>query len=494
MIKKDYLSWILDKLPESADGKPELRYEGRFPEHRTLVTVSGEDKYRRNIDFVHSLGQKCDCVGWSLLDLSNPCAGEIIEKIADFCREEGWLARGGVGRELHGFKSDWFAFDLPVMKSDTGGVDMMWEDGKYRSLRCTRAYQNKPNAIYRVEWGNAYWMVVPEHFRDACIRLGVPNVQFCWMKDCGRYASGQYYYLFSSNSVLRAACDYGLRYTERDEKGEQNRAHRSGSAIHDRMVALGGHLPRIAEVFYDLDVHMPTYYPASAMPEAGFAHVDIHEPYWFKCDMLIHRKTAEALIGEGVLSPKQIYPVPLYRDGEIPPGYVERAFAHFPIPHSDAAVALQAECDALMQIERPAHRTTDKQAVKRLREAKAARKEDFGKRMSKERLSAFEGTAYAGLACYYQVADGGILSDEYRLLSYAESLVCTDEYMCAMALEELLSECLAGIVIAVCADGDAVLCCPDGSVVRVSHEMPKVVEEWTSMAQFVADVLDEVEE
>ncbi|MBQ8397900.1 MAG: hypothetical protein IJX53_06890 [Clostridia bacterium] len=494
MVKKDYLSWILDKLPESADGTPEMRYEGKFPEHRTLVTVSGEDKYRRNIDFVHSLGQKCDCVGWSLLDLSDPHAGEVIEKIADFCREDGWLARGSVVRELSDFESDWFALDLPVMKSDTGGVDVLWEDGQIRTLRCTRAYQNKPNAIYRVEWGNQYWLVASERFRDACVRLGVPNVRFCWMKDCGRYASGQYYYLFSSNSVPHAACDHGLRYTERDENGKRNCAHQPGSATHDRMMALGGYLPRIAEIFYDLGVHMPTYYPTWAMPDEGFAHVDIHEPYWFKCDMLIHRRTAEALIGERVLSPKQLYPVPLYRDGEIPPGYVERTFAHFPLPHPDTVAALQAECDALMQIERLVHRATDKQAAGRLRRAKAERKADFGKRMAKVKLSALNGTPHAGMACYYQVADGGELSVEYRFLSYVESLVCSDEFMCEIAREELLDERPAGIVIAACADGDVVLLCADDRVVRVSHDVPEVIKEWPNVAQFFVDALDEADE
>ena len=45
MIIKDYLSWILDK-PHDSD-------------------IKGEEQYKRNIEFVHSLGLKCDCVGWS---------------------------------------------------------------------------------------------------------------------------------------------------------------------------------------------------------------------------------------------------------------------------------------------------------------------------------------------------------------------------------------------------------------------------------------------
>ena len=50
MNYKEHLTWILDKK-----------------NHRF-----GDDKYQENIDFVHSLGKKCDCVGWSELDLDEP--------------------------------------------------------------------------------------------------------------------------------------------------------------------------------------------------------------------------------------------------------------------------------------------------------------------------------------------------------------------------------------------------------------------------------------
>lgn len=45
------LDWILDKI-----GGP----------------LWSEEKARQNIEFVHSLGLKCDAVGWSTLDLTSP--------------------------------------------------------------------------------------------------------------------------------------------------------------------------------------------------------------------------------------------------------------------------------------------------------------------------------------------------------------------------------------------------------------------------------------
>ena len=49
-------------------------------------SIVDDEKYRLNIEFVHSLGLKCDCVGWSKLDLQNPRADEILSAIDSFCK------------------------------------------------------------------------------------------------------------------------------------------------------------------------------------------------------------------------------------------------------------------------------------------------------------------------------------------------------------------------------------------------------------------------
>ena len=69
------LLWILDKDTE------EYGYD--------------EEKFRINIDFVHSLGLKCDCVGWCSIDLGDPKTEFYLEKITAFCKENGFRARGG---------------------------------------------------------------------------------------------------------------------------------------------------------------------------------------------------------------------------------------------------------------------------------------------------------------------------------------------------------------------------------------------------------------
>ena len=81
------ISWILDK-------KGKVSYE--------------EEKYQQNIDFVHSLGKKCDCVGWSELDCNDPDFDFILDKIDEFCKLNGWTARCCYERKYTDLESDWF--------------------------------------------------------------------------------------------------------------------------------------------------------------------------------------------------------------------------------------------------------------------------------------------------------------------------------------------------------------------------------------------------
>ena len=60
---KEQLIWILDKKDN----------------------IYSDKNIKENIDFVHSLGKKCDRVGWCELDLNEPDAYDVLEKIKAFC-------------------------------------------------------------------------------------------------------------------------------------------------------------------------------------------------------------------------------------------------------------------------------------------------------------------------------------------------------------------------------------------------------------------------
>ena len=249
----------------------------------------------------------------------------------------------------------------------------------------------------------------------------------------------------------------------------------------------------MAEIFYDFQVHLPDYYPVSEMPKGGFAFVQGRSGETSRDTLLVHRDTAEILLREKMLKPQWLRPVPFYEE-TVPPGYQEIVLDRtiYPKkPEQQHFEEMELEYHEMKKRQRPKRKATEKQAVKAMRQAKRERKEDFNKRMRKEVHATLEGSVYAPLAPYYLVADGGHLSDEYRILPYGEVAPATAEFRAEMAKEELLDVPLDGLVFALCPDGDKVLLRSDGTVARVSHEVPESTEEWPSLAQFVVDEIGE---
>lgn len=105
-VKKcESVLWILDR-PQTEREELIRKYPNR-KEYQTHIMAYEEGKYKQNIDFVHSLGLKCDSVGWCKLDLNRSDINEILDKIEEFCKRGNWLARGFYNCEYDGFESDW---------------------------------------------------------------------------------------------------------------------------------------------------------------------------------------------------------------------------------------------------------------------------------------------------------------------------------------------------------------------------------------------------
>ena len=133
----------------------------------------------------------------------------------------------------------------------------------------------------------------------------------------------------------------------------------------------------------------------------------------------------------------------------------------------------------------------EKEALKFLRKTKTERKEDFNKRLTKKIAEAITDPLYCSILPYYLVCDGGLLSDEYSFLSYADSLKATEEFFEDLEKEELLEAKPDGVVIATCADGDSVLLTGDKKVIRFSHEAPDIISEWQGIAKFFVEAINE---
>ena len=435
--------------------------------------IADDAKYRLNIEFVHSLGLKCDCVGWSKLDLQNPRADEILSAIDSFCKKNGWRARGIYTRTYADYTSDWYEIVPAAFKDNTlyDSYECESERGETVNIFNLRAYHElRPSPKW---WYES--ILVPERFRDACVRHGITDVDFCWARDKGKYQAEQYFHLYCNKQIPTIAEGRNITVEDRD-----------------KIDALGGYLPQIADIFHELHlIDLQDCYIESDIPDCNIAlaYCPITFTYCGRNKFLIHKNFAQILLQEKAISQSDLIPAMVVK--ELPSGYT---LSHTVMPDRPIASCMQksiAEYEKLKSTERPLRLISEKDAVKLLRLAKKERKEDFKKAFTKAKSVDITETSYAPLLPYYLIANGGYLSDEYELLSYdiaiEENMLFTEELL----TEELLEIKPDGIVIAKCPDGDKVLLCTDGKVIRFSHEEPVATEEWVSLAQFIADAINE---
>ena len=481
MVVKDYLSWILDK-PHDSD-------------------IKGEEQYKRNIEFVHSLGLKCDCVGWSLLDLSRPDADEILDRIEEFCKKDEWLARGGCGRVFEDVDdAQWYELRFPDAVMDSWRIPRD-ENGKYTDELTLKSYMQKSVTGFNLMSG----FYVSEDFCNACIKNNIKGLNFYWIRDIGRYQSKQYFRICPEKSLPYIACSKELQYSDKlqcyytdwDNRifeykhiEELYKPHEPGSKVHDNLKKLGGKLARISEIFYSMQFNLPDYYPRSEMPDSGFVRVFWKKGGYYSNDkLLVHKKTVEILKSERVSIDKYLTPVFLY--DEVPEGYSVLEMQTEKRPDTEFINIINKEYEEFLKLPpRPQRKATEKEAIKKLRKAKTERKSDFKKKMKKELAESLAETEYFELLSYYLIANGGFISDEYEILPYEETEKATKAFFEELKKEELSELDICGIVFAKCADGDNVLLKEDGMVLRMSHEVPEILEEWNSLAQFFFDSIE----
>ena len=455
MKYSEELLWILDKVGVRAD------------------TLEIQRKvYQENIDFVHSLGLKCDSVGWCRIDLANPRTPEILNRITAFCRENGWRARGLYTRRYVDVASDWYELVPAFFKDSTpcARIETVTETSEKIHTRVIRAF-HEPTPTPKM-WGEELYL--PERFRDFCIRNHLDGLDFCWAKDQGKYDAEQYFHVYGRHLIPQIAVDFELRKSNED-----------------LIRGAGGWLPEIAEVFQELQqINLQDCYLKKDLPAGGIAYAYI--PRTFSCvgrhSILIHRDPAEMLIRQKILPAGSLRPVPVVET--LPGGYVleptqavERPTAHF-------MEQMRREYEALKQTPRPVRMVSEKDALKLLRLAKKERQEDFQKALAKGNRQALPDTAYSVMIPYYAVANGGFLSDEYELLSFPQAMEENEAFQNDLQKEALTDLKPEGIVIARCPDGDAVLLCNNGEVVRFSHEAPEITEQWPSLAQFIVEAVN----
>ena len=478
------IDWILDKIGSN---------------------IFDETKYQENINFVHSLGLKCDCVGWCEMDLAHPRTHEILREIVHFCLENGWTARAYYTRSYTDVESDWYELVTTDFKDSTIAdfLKTPSESGESVSLCVLRAFHELTAAPK--SYGR-HAILVPERFRNACLHCGIDDLDDCWAQDKGKYEAEQYFHIYAKRSLPKIATDYRL------EKMDSERIQKAG-----------GWLPALTEVIHKFQhINLPNCYLRSDLPAGGIVQAQVIRKYQImlpshfgqplqdndnntpspqlipqnvtelaRNTILIHKDTAAVLLREKALSASALRPAPVV--DELPGGYVWEDCVHPDRPTCDFRSKMLAAYETLKATPRPVRIVTEKDALKVLRAAKKERKEDFQKALPRAKAAELADTAYAPVMPFYLICNGGFLSEEYELLSYQRSPVETAEFYHTLAGEELLTEKPEGIVIAKCPDGDAVLLCNNGTVIRFSHEAPEILDQWPSLPQFMVDAISDSE-
>ncbi len=448
---KEKLTWILDKKGCKAN----------------------ENFYQENIDFVHSLHKKCDCVGWSELDMNEPDANEVLEKIRVFCKQNGWNARCLYERTYTDITSDWYELKTDDFKENTIAdiFTITSESGKEIYLQTINAYREL-NISPKEHWIN---ICVPDKFRKACIKNNITDIDFCWVQDKGKYKAEQYFCVFPHKSLSRIACDKGLK-------------HRNVL----KLKRLGGYLPKIASIFKNIQtISLQDCYLKEDMPSDGIVCVfsPMTDNFSGKNKILIHKNTAEILLKEKAISTLNLIPACVV--DKFPKGYTVIKTKSKPAPTNDYIKNCFKEYEKLIVKDRPEYQITEKEISKILRKTKSNRKSDFSKKLSNEQLECITNSNYKAMLPYYKICDGGLLSDEYRLLSYNNSLNTTKEFFKDLEKEELIKTKPCGIVIATCADGDFILLTKDEKVVRLSHESLDIIAEWKYLSNFFFEAMND---
>ena len=461
---REELSWILD-------GKARIgQWEAK------------EKEIQENIVFVHSLGLKCDCVGWSVLDLNRDGSEIILDQIEAFCREKGWKARGWYTRSYIPDTAEWYCLRKRNFKEN-------------ERIDCEKIYlpeNESPVILPRIRacsilesapiWDKYY--CVPDRFQKAWQKTGLDGMRFCWLTDAGKYQGEQYFAIAPQHRICRTN-ELGFSYKVDSFQELKQRPE------YGQILKLRGWLPRLAEFFYDLHVSLPLSCLRADLPSEGFGYT--YYPWTYstagQSEVLLRADLAEELIAARGLTRSALEPV-LVCDKPVP-GFQYRETETIPFPDDALLKKRMTSCFVLLAKGRPVKELSEKDALRLLRAQMKKNPESFGKAMSKKQREALSAKEHASLVPYYAICSHGILSNEYTLLSYESSLLETARFQAEMRSEELVEGGFPGVVFAKCPDGDCVILSPEGMVLRISHEGPEVLCQWKSLPQFIANAIEE---
>ena len=456
--------------------------------------LTDEERYRQNIEFVHSLGLKCDRVGWSELILNNPRTDEILDAVDSFCKKNNFKARCVYTREYMDFESEWYELN-PTDSFSHNVIDDIFtcksEQGNSIKLLNIKAYRETKTTP---KWFGSNNFFVPERFRNTCLRHNIKDIDFCWVNDKGKYEAEQYFYIYGNNQIPNFINFYHSEFGTKKTFFEKIKQKQ----VRKKMYKMDGYIPKIAKIFHTLQqINLPNCYFENDMPNCKIAQAHVLKTYFwdgkkytdtYRNKFLIHKSFVEVLLRENAIPESALRPALIVKD--IPQGYAVKQTKRIDRPTPEYMNLSIKEYEKIKTISRPKRKVTESDALKIFRDAKKSKKEDFKNALSKDFTLNSKHIEYAPLIPFYLIANGCYLSDKYVLLSYDKAVIENDLFQKELNKEDLLEEKPKGVVIATCADGDKIILCDNDKVIRFSHEDLTVIEEWQNLPLFIVDAIN----
>lgn len=447
--------------------------------------IDKRDCYNNSIDFVHSFGMKCDCVGWCTMKLESQKDLDLLQKIGEQARQKHGHLRCFYEKQYYGMDTEWYLL-APTKKCDAD-----WEfDESVRQDFCQgiRGFRLSPQD-HLVDLQNCGYVAVSEKFVSICEKYHFTGVHFAWLRDIGKYQALPYYLVIPENHIPEITNDgdkFGINFHKafRSKKSADFRRHMKLCRQADFS---GGHLSLVSECVDKIQMaSIPIMISEKKTPKADFCY---YRKDTYEHGILIRKEVAQILKKEKMIQDKDMIPV-LYFDEIEQASLVQEGMESIFLP--EETIAYWNENREKWQAkQRPAYQVNEAIALKRLRAAKRERPEDFTKPMPKKMMEQYSNTRVEMLLPVYRVSDGGFVSDEIELCKIEEVQEETKQWEEEMREEEVLleekPEWQGSLCIGHTMNGDDILLLPDGKVLRYDHEDPYLSEEWTNVWQFLFD-------
>lgn len=436
-----------------------------------------------SLSFAKELGVKCDSVGWIHFELDKD--KDLLLKIREKADLENVYLRGCYVKNFSEVDAEWYII-RPQIKLALDDYDFCKYDNV--TVQAIKAFKVPRDChVFEILLD---WPAFSQQFVDAYERLRLSGIEFCWVPDKGKYAANSFYYPIAGNMAPRVAGEietfrkktyecHTLKNIPYDK--EQLRV------LYEQADSMGGNLLFLEDILDEVQyADIPLMVDYKEMPDYDFVYLSD----WVHKSLLVRRTAADKLMKEGVLVNKDLVPVLSFDEWKhnslISQGVEKEDFV------LKIKEILHKEQIKLSQKERPQFIPTEKLTLQALKNNKKYRAEKYYRPLKKAISQSLVGTMYESMIPYYNISDGGRLSDIVLYYSYERALVETQKFIndflqddSAVNNDPDLQNCI--VIATDIKYEDVILLEKCNRVLQFSFEEHRVVKRWNQLCEFFYD-------